>query len=112
MSDPVPSLFEVVRKGCDRSRYQALHWEGSLQQYMEIAAENPGVARNAWQRLLDMVEFHGDFYLSFRSSPVSHLAHPGTLIHILRSADGTDWTEVYTFETPGKDLRDRLNDKG
>jgi hypothetical protein len=54
----------------------------------------------------DLVEFQGAFYLSFRSNPVSHLAHPGTLVHILKSADGVDWTEVYSFETPGKDLRD------
>jgi len=68
MSDPVPSLFEVVRQGCDRSRYQALHWEGSLQQYMEIVAEDPGVARNAWQRLLDMVESHGSEPSSSRAT--------------------------------------------
>ena len=40
-------------------RYQALHWEGSFRDYLAIVERNPAVARNAWQRLLDMIESHG-----------------------------------------------------
>jgi len=59
MPEDHPSLFDVVRRGCDRGRYQALHWEGTFPEYLEIAQQHPGVARNAWQRLLDMIESHG-----------------------------------------------------
>jgi serine protein kinase len=41
------------------ARFAALGWEGSFAQYLEIVAEHPAVARNAWQRLLDMIESHG-----------------------------------------------------
>ena len=31
----------------------------AFQEYLELAEANPAVARNAWQRLLDMVEYYG-----------------------------------------------------
>jgi len=36
-----------------------MHCEGWLRDYLGLAERNPTVARNAWQRLLDMIEFHG-----------------------------------------------------
>ena len=59
MNDPQTPLFDVVRESHDRGRYAALHWEGSFQDYLGIVEANPAVARNAWQRLLDMIEHHG-----------------------------------------------------
>jgi serine protein kinase len=42
-----------------RERFAALHWTGTFQEYLEFVEARPLVARNAWQRLLDMIESHG-----------------------------------------------------
>jgi serine protein kinase len=42
-----------------RERFAALHWKGTFQEYLEFVEARPLVARNAWQRLLDMIESHG-----------------------------------------------------
>jgi serine protein kinase len=49
----------VVEEHLDAEQFSSLHWEGSLQDYLDVAQHNPAVCRNAWQRLLDMVEYHG-----------------------------------------------------
>jgi serine protein kinase len=59
MSDTETSILELVSTAYDRARYQALHWEGSFRDYLGICERNPGVARNAWQRMVDMIESHG-----------------------------------------------------
>ncbi len=58
--NPFPSsLFEVVQRRLDPERHVSLHWEGSFPDYLSIVEQRPLVARNAWQRLTDMIEFHG-----------------------------------------------------
>jgi serine protein kinase len=59
MREPQPSLYDLVRSQLDRERFRALHWEGSFTEYLELAESQPGLARNAWQRLYDMIESHG-----------------------------------------------------
>jgi len=53
------SLFEIVEGRLDRERHGRLAWEGTFQQYLDIVERDPRVARNAWQRLIDMIEHHG-----------------------------------------------------
>jgi serine protein kinase len=48
-----------VHQTLTRERFAALHWTGTFQDYLEIVEARPLVARNAWQRLLDMIESHG-----------------------------------------------------
>ena len=59
MTDPHAPLYDLVRREHDREAYARLTWEGSFQDYLEIAESNPAVVRNAWQRLLDMIEHYG-----------------------------------------------------
>jgi serine protein kinase len=59
MTDPQPNLFELVQKHHSQESHAALHWEGSLGEYMEKVEEAPRLARNAWQRMLEMIESHG-----------------------------------------------------
>src|SRR5205085_1889821 len=40
-------------------QFRSLHWEGSFDDYLQIVANNPAVARNAFQRLYDMVLYFG-----------------------------------------------------
>ena len=57
--DHPQSLLEAVQRHVSAEHYAAVHWEGSFRDYLALAERNPAVARNAWQRLLDMIEFHG-----------------------------------------------------
>ena len=59
MSESHSSLFHFVQDGLDHDRHAALAWEGSFQEYLALAEDKPAVARNSWQRLLDMIEHHG-----------------------------------------------------
>ena len=43
----------------DLQGYRERHWTGTLADYMEIVMANPKVARNAYQRLYDMILSHG-----------------------------------------------------
>jgi serine protein kinase len=54
-----PAFLDVVGQKLAPAQFRALGWEGTFAQYLEIVAEQPSVARNAWQRLLDMIESHG-----------------------------------------------------
>ena len=44
----------------DYDSYRDLHWEGSFEEYLQIVRERPQVARNAFQRLYDMVMRYGE----------------------------------------------------
>ena len=43
----------------DLKEYQDLNWEGSFEDYLKIVAENPKVARTAFQRVYDMILSYG-----------------------------------------------------
>ena len=57
--DQQQSLLDLVQKHVNAEHYAALHWEGSFREYLALVEKSPVVARNSWQRLLDMIEFHG-----------------------------------------------------
>jgi serine protein kinase len=52
---PAADLVQRIRERQDPARYQDLHWEGSLPEYLELVQQNPLLARNAFQRLYDMI---------------------------------------------------------
>jgi len=41
------------------SDYRKIHWEGSFEEYLEMARANPRLTRTAYQRLYDMILSHG-----------------------------------------------------
>jgi serine protein kinase len=53
------ALLELIRQKQDLQGYRERHWIGGLPDYMEIVLSNPRVARNAYQRLHDMILSHG-----------------------------------------------------
>ena len=53
------ALLELIRQKQDLQGYRERHWIGGLSDYMEIVLSNPRVARNAYQRLYDMILSHG-----------------------------------------------------
>jgi len=59
MSESSSSLSSLVHDSLDHETYRALSWEGSFDDYLALVDEDPALARNAWQRLVDMVDHHG-----------------------------------------------------
>ncbi len=49
------NLLSLIERNVDIGGYRDLNWTGSFSQYLEIVSENPQVARNAFQRLYDMI---------------------------------------------------------
>ncbi|MBI5362720.1 MAG: serine protein kinase [Planctomycetes bacterium] len=92
MTDPASPIFELVRQSLSSERFAALHWEGTFQEYLEIAEKNPLVARNAWQRLYDMIDSHGSV------KPEKRGAHKRWKIFDDPFTDGQD--AVYGLDEP------------
>ena len=59
MTDPSSSLYDLVHASLDHDSYRALNWEGSFDDYLKLVEADPALARNAWQRLVDMIDHHG-----------------------------------------------------
>ena len=58
MSEP-QDLFHLAQASQSSAQYGDLRWQGTLSEYLERVQAEPCLARNAWQRMLDMIEFHG-----------------------------------------------------
>ncbi|MFT5286811.1 MAG: serine protein kinase [Planctomycetota bacterium] len=59
MSDSKLPLFDLLCDSASRGAGALLSWSGSFQDYLDLAESNPAVIRNAWQRMLDMIEYYG-----------------------------------------------------
>ncbi|MEX1026099.1 MAG: serine protein kinase [Planctomycetota bacterium] len=59
MTSPASSLYQLLARHTSPSEHARLHWEGSFEDYLALVEEDPKLARNAWQRLVDMIESHG-----------------------------------------------------
>jgi len=55
----VEEVLQLVKKSVDVEAYKERHWRGSFRDYLKIVLENPDAARNAWQRLYDMILSYG-----------------------------------------------------
>src|ERR1700730_12316403 len=53
------ALLGIIDRKLDVARFREQHWEGSFWDYLEIVQENPSVARNAFQRVYDMILTYG-----------------------------------------------------
>ena len=66
----------------------------------EIAADNLHNSNT------DMVQWRGQFYIAYVSSPY-HFGNDASVLHVKRSGDmGRTWQEVDTFNPSGEDIRD------
>ncbi len=52
-------IRDLVRTAVDRDRFRELHWEGTFWDYLKIVGDSPRVVRNSFQRVYDMILFHG-----------------------------------------------------
>ena len=52
-------LLSLVANKRNLDEYREQHWTGAFEDYLEIVAQNPAVARNAFQRCYDMILTYG-----------------------------------------------------
>ena len=66
-------LADLISKKLDRERFRVQNWEGTFWEYLDIARANPGVARNAYQRLYDAILAQGsEHYKLFKRDCVRY----------------------------------------
>jgi len=53
------AILSIIDKSIDQQQFLNLHWEGTFQDYLQLVAERPHVARNAFQRVYDMIMHFG-----------------------------------------------------
>ncbi len=67
------ALLKMVTSRLDQDRFRQQHWEGSFTQYLDIAARHPKVARNAFQRVYDMILTYGfEKYTQFKQDIIRY----------------------------------------
>ena len=54
-------VLEMVANLQDLEAFQEQHWQGSLSDYFSMVQERPAIARNAFQRLYDMIMDYGSY---------------------------------------------------
>jgi len=50
---------DFMRENYKAEDFSDLHWEGSFQDYCDLVSKDPGIIRNAFQRIHDMIMGHG-----------------------------------------------------
>jgi serine protein kinase len=53
-------IFEVISKSTLEKEYGELNWRGSFSDYLNLVLERPEIARNAFQRIYDMIASYGN----------------------------------------------------
>ena len=52
-------LVSLIDRRLDTTNFRDQHWEGNFWEYLDVVADNPTVARNAFQRVYDMILSYG-----------------------------------------------------
>jgi serine protein kinase len=52
-------LASIIDRKLDVTQFREQHWEGNFWEYLDIVMETPAVARNAFQRVYDMILTYG-----------------------------------------------------
>ncbi len=53
------NLVQFIRDAHDPQRYREFHWVGTFEEYLDLFLKNPKIARNAYQRVFDMIQSYG-----------------------------------------------------
>ena len=65
-------LMSFVSNLSSPKSYLDMHWEGSYSQYLDLVKENPNIARNAFQRLYDLILKYGTSQFNEYKKEVTH----------------------------------------
>ena len=72
-ADSDSSLMEVIARSQDVNRFRELLWEGSYGDYLEMVQADRNIARNAYQRLYDLIESYGtEEYTEYKKTIVRY----------------------------------------
>jgi serine protein kinase len=67
------AILDIVDKHLDTDTFRQHHWEGSFHDYLDRVISNPVIARNAYQRVYDMIlHFGTERYTSLRQDYVHY----------------------------------------
>jgi serine protein kinase len=53
------TIIRMVERSVDPAEFRKQHWQGTFEQYLQMVTEEPAVARNAFQRIYDMILHFG-----------------------------------------------------
>ena len=59
MHEPRPSLMDLALRAQDAEQRRKLNYDGSFADYLTLLEQRPALARNAFQRMIDMLEHFG-----------------------------------------------------
>ncbi|HET6247741.1 MAG TPA: hypothetical protein VFE47_08595 [Tepidisphaeraceae bacterium] len=93
------ALVGIIDRKLDVSRFREQHWEGSFFEYLDIVQENPAVARNAFQRVYDMI-------LTYGSDPFTQFKHDYTRYRFFGDPIDSGGDAIYGLEQPLMQLVD------
>ena len=65
-------LMSFVSNLSSPKSYLDMHWDGSYSQYLDLVKENPNIARNAFQRLYDLILKYGTSQFNEYKKEVTH----------------------------------------
>lgn len=65
-------ILSIINEKLDPQKFRDQHWEGTFDQYLQMVAENPNVARNAFQRIYDMIMHYGTERYSYLKNDFIH----------------------------------------
>jgi len=63
---------ELLKDKSVTENFQNLHWEGSFWEYLDLVKKHPAVARNAFQRMYDMILSWGTGTYTEYKKPITH----------------------------------------
>jgi serine protein kinase len=67
MAKTTNPLISIIDRKLDVSHFREQHWEGNFWEYLDIVMSDPAVARNAFQRVYDMILTYGhDTFTQFK----------------------------------------------
>jgi serine protein kinase len=92
-------LVALIDRKLDVERFREQHWEGSFWEYLDIVTENPAVARNAFQRVFDMI-------LSYGSETYTQFKQEYTRYHFFKDPIDNGADAIYGLERPLMQLVD------
>ncbi|OGL43122.1 MAG: serine protein kinase [Candidatus Schekmanbacteria bacterium RBG_16_38_10] len=72
-SESINKIMSTIETAMDKKTYQELHWTGTFDDYLKIVLKNPRVARNAFQRVYDMILSYGyEEYTEYRETYIHY----------------------------------------
>jgi serine protein kinase len=66
-------IISLVAERQDLDQFRKKHWEGGFEDYIDLVRSEPGVTRNAFERVYDMILSYGvDTYEQHREKRVHY----------------------------------------